>query len=107
LADSIDYYIYLLGDKFKKTKPFEKNFDLKIGSYEDLKNSITTYNLALINYRLNILGEKHKIKNFKASFEPKIDLQMKMSHIVNQENFIDDEEAYSAKIIFRYNIFKY
>jgi outer membrane protein TolC len=105
LADSIDYYIYLLGDKFQKTKPFQKNFDLKIGTYEELKDAIVSNNLTLLNYRLNITREKYKIQNFKVSFEPKIDLQLKANHILNQENFIDDEESYSAKIVFKYNIF--
>jgi adhesin transport system outer membrane protein len=105
LTDSIDFYLYLLSDKFKKTKPFEKNFDLELSSYEGLKNNILTQNLALKNYEIDIASEKYKIKNFNASFKPKVDLQMKVNHILDQEGYIDDEETYSAKVIVSYNIF--
>jgi len=105
LADSMDYYLYLLSDKFKNTKPYEKNFSIKIGTFEELKEQIIKNNLTLINYRLNIKGTKHKLKSFKNKMMPKIDLQMKMSHILNQEDYIDDEQLYTAKLSFRYNIY--
>jgi len=105
LADSIDYYLYLLGDDFKKTKPYEKNFSVELGTYEELKDEIISKNLNLINYRLNILGTKYKLKSFKYNLKPKVDLQMNMSHILNQQDYVDDEESYSAKLVLRYNIF--
>ena len=105
LADSMDYYLYLLNNRFENTKPFEKNFTINVGTYEELKQTIINNNLSLINYRLNIEGTKHKLKSFQNKFKPKIDLQMKMSHILNQEDYIDDEQLYTAKISFRYNIY--
>jgi len=105
LADSMDYYIYLLNNRFENTKPYEKNFTINVGTYEELKQTIINNNLSLINYRLNIEGTKHKLRSFKNRFKPKIDLQMKMSHILNQEDYIDDEQLYTAKISFKYNIY--
>ena len=105
LADSMDYYLYLLNNKFENTKPYEKNFSIKIGSFEELKQDIINKNLLLMNYRINIDSRKYKLKSFKNKLKPKIDLQMKMSHILNQEDYIDDEQIYTAKLSFRYNIY--
>jgi len=105
LADSIDYYLYLLNNKFEKTKPFQKNFTINVGTLDDLKNKIIKNNLPLINFRLNVLATKYKLKSFKYNMKPKVDLQMKMVHILNQEDYTDDEQLYSAKVSFRYNIY--
>jgi len=105
LADSMDYYLYLLNNKFENTKPYEKNFSIKIASFEELKQNILSNNLLLMNYRININSRKYKLKSFKNKLKPKIDLQMKMSHILNQEDYIDDEQIYTAKLSFRYNIY--
>ena len=105
LADSMDYYLYLLNNKFENTKPFEKNFSIKIASFEELKQNIINKNLLLMNYRININSRKYKLKSFKNKLKPKIDLQMKMSHILNQEDYIDDEQLYTAKLSFRYNLY--
>ena len=105
LADALDYYQYLLGENFIKTYPYQLKFVTKLDSLEKVHNEILKNNLSLLNYRLNIQSTKYKMLNIKASFKPKVDLELSYKNILNEENFIADKESYYAKVTMSYTIY--
>ncbi len=105
LADSIDYYIYVLNDNFKHTKPYQKSFNLTLDSYKDLKDEILIKNLALMNHRLVILSKKHTLKRYKSLFKPEVHLEVAVDHLFQQDNFIDEQDSLSAKVVYRQNLY--
>lgn len=105
LADAIDFYLYAVGEDFLKTAPFEENFPIELTTIDDLYKDILENNLGLINYRLNIQSTKDKLLNMKATFKPKIDLELNYKNVLDKEEFTANEETYDAKITLNYNLF--
>lgn len=105
LADALDYYYYIMGDDFQNTFPYQENFKIKLDPLEQVFGDIIQNNLSLINYRLNIESTKYKLLNIKASFKPKVDLELSYKNVLDKEDFVANEETAYAKVTFNYNIY--
>ena len=105
LADALDYYNYLLESDFSKTNPYQTNFVTKLDTLENLHKIIINNNLSLLNYRLNIDSIKYKMLNIKASFKPKVDLELSYKNVLGEENFVANKETYYAKLTMSYIIY--
>jgi outer membrane protein TolC len=105
LADAIDFYIYTVGYDFEKTAPFEENFNVQLTTLDKLYEDILANNLGLLNYRLNIQSTKNKLLNIKASFKPKVDLELAYKNVLDKEDFKANEESYSAKVTMSLNLY--
>ncbi len=105
LADAIDFYLYTVGEDFVKTAPYEENFPIKLTTLEALYEDILENNLNLVNYRLNIQSTKDKLLNMKASFKPKVDLELNYKNVLDKEDFTTNEETYDAKVTLNYNLY--
>ncbi len=105
LADAIDFYFYTLGEDFVKTAPYEENFPITLTTLEALYEDILENNLGLVNYRLNIQSTKDKLLNMKATFKPKVDLELNYKNVLDKESFATNEETYDAKVTLGYNLY--
>ncbi|MDD2697897.1 MAG: TolC family protein [Arcobacteraceae bacterium] len=105
LADAIDFYLYTVGEDFTKTAPYEENFPIKLTTLEALYADILENNLNLVNYRLNIQSTKDKLLNMKATFKPKVDLELNYANVLDKEQFTANEETYNAKVTLNYNLY--
>jgi outer membrane protein TolC/septal ring-binding cell division protein DamX len=105
LADSLDFYLYIVGEDFQRTAPFEEDFSLNLTTLEELYEEIEENNLALLNYRLNIQSTKDNLLSVKAKFKPKLDLEMYYKNVLDKEEFETNEEQYVTKLTLSYNIY--
>jgi outer membrane protein TolC len=105
LADALDYYTYILGEDFENTFPYQENFKIKLDPLEGVYEDIIQNNLSLVNYRLNIESTKYKLLNIKASFKPKVDLELSYKNVLDKEDFKVNEETTYAKVTMSYNIY--
>ncbi|MFV0561531.1 TolC family protein [Malaciobacter mytili] len=76
LNEALRYYEYVVGQKFSKTLPFERDFDIKLAQFDILYERAVKQNPNLKNYYFNIEAEKHKVRNAKTSFSPRVDLEL-------------------------------
>ena len=105
LADSLDYYLYIVGEDFTRTAPFEENFSIKLQTLDELYKQIEEKNLGLLNYRLNIQSTKDNLLSVKAKFKPKVDLEMYYKNVLDKEEFSTNEESYVTKLTLAYNLY--
>ena len=103
--ESLEYYEYVVGDKFTQTFPFEESFDTTVDDFEEIVEKAIQNNITIKNYDLNIAAEKMNLLKATASFKPQIDLELSAEDIVDQEDYETDEENYKAQMIFSYNFY--
>lgn len=103
--EALRYYEYVVGDKFVKTLPFEKNFAVKINSLDDLYVRAMDRNRSLFNYYKSIESELFNIKQSESAFKPKVDFEMSYRKVLDQEDFEERENTINGKVKFTYNFF--
>ncbi|AXH15246.1 hypothetical protein CP985_07875 [Malaciobacter mytili LMG 24559] len=105
LNEALRYYEYVVGQKFSKTLPFERDFDIKLAQFDILYERAVKQNPNLKNYYFNIEAEKHKVRNAKTSFSPRVDLELSYEDVMDQEDYEGPENDFVGKIKLSYNIF--
>ncbi|MGB5867524.1 MAG: TolC family protein [Arcobacteraceae bacterium] len=103
--ESLEFYEYIVGDKFIKTFPYEENFDTTVDDFEKIVQKAILNNITIKNFDLNIAAEKLNLIKATSSFKPKVDLELSAEDIVNQEDYTGDEENYKAQVLFSYNFY--
>ena len=75
--ESLEFYIlYIVGDEFIKTFPFEDEFNTDVDDFENIVNKSILNNMKIKNYDLNIAAEKFNLLKAKSPFKPKVDLEL-------------------------------
>lgn len=105
LEESLRYYEYVVGKKFSKTLPYERDFEIQIAEFDRLFNRAVKQNPHLKNYYLNIEAEKYKVQNAQSKFSPKVDLEVTYNDIKDQEDYEGDENDFTGRIKLTYNLF--
>ncbi len=109
LAESLRYYEYIVGERFTKTLPFEKDFDIKIGDFEQMYARALETNPHLKNYHYNIQAQKYKVKEAQRKFAPKLDFEAGYEKVIDgyaeEGEIFQEVQNTSAGIKFTYNLF--
>ncbi|WP_424686482.1 MAG: TolC family protein [Halarcobacter ebronensis] len=104
--ESLRYYEYIVGTRFEKTLPFEKNFDIKIDEFDKLYERALENNKNLINYYKSIQSEKFKHKSIRGKFEPKVDFELSYKESMQGEEIEEEhEQDINGKVRVTYNLF--
>lgn len=82
---------------FLKTLPFERDFDIKLAQFDILYERAVKQNPNLKNYYFNIEAEKHKVRNAKTSFSPRVDLELSYEDVMDQEDYEGPENDFCRK----------
>ncbi|RXJ90730.1 hypothetical protein CRV01_06160 [Arcobacter sp. CECT 8983] len=105
-VEALRYYEYIVGTRFEKTLPFEKNFDIKIDDFDKLYKRALENNKNLINYYETIQSEKFKHKSIRGKFEPKVDFELSYKESMQGEDIEEEhEQDVNGKIRVTYNLF--
>jgi len=104
-VESLRYYEYIVGDNFKKTLPYEMNFDISVKDLDSLYEHALAKNKNLINYYESIEAEKYSQKNKKSAFKPKVDFELAYGQIFESEDTTETETDLSGKVRLTYNLF--
>ncbi|SKB37954.1 TolC family protein [Malaciobacter marinus] len=105
LEEALRYYEYIVGKKFSKTLPYERDFNIKIAQFDKLFQRAVSQNPNLKNYYLNIEAEKYKVQNAQSKFSPKVDLEVTYNDIKDQEDYEGDENDFTGRVKLTYNLF--
>lgn len=109
LAESLRYYEYIVGIKFKKTLPFEKDFNISVGDFDSLYDRALNTNPNLKNYYYNIKAQKYKVKQMQRKFAPRVDFEAGYEKVLDgfgteDEPFIETENT-TAGFKVTYNLY--
>ena len=102
---SLEFYEYIVGEKFKQTFPYEQLFDTSVDDFEDIAQKAVENNMVVQNFNLNIKAEKINLLVATSSFKPTVDLELSAENVLDQEDYIADEKNYKAQIVFSYNFY--
>ncbi len=105
LIESLRYYEYIVGERFKKTIPYEKYFDINVTDFDKLYKRALENNKDLINYYKTIEAEKYNIKRAEAAFKPTVDLQVSYKKVLNKEDMLEHEDRVNGKVKLKYNLY--
>jgi len=105
LAEALKYYEYIVGVKFSKTLPYEKDFDIQIGDFDSLYNRALQNNPNLKNYQYNMKAQTYKVKESQGKFMPKVDFEAGYETVTEAEGQIGDVDNRTAGIKVTYNLF--
>src|SRR5574344_901062 len=103
LTESMKYYEYIVGEKYYQTLPYEKNFN--ISSFDLLYERALTRNSTILNYYNLIESEKFNLKSKESSFSPKLDFEVSLDNILDQEDYKGREQDLNAKLKFTMNLY--
>ncbi|MGM0518492.1 MAG: TolC family protein [Campylobacterota bacterium] len=104
--ESLRYYEYIVGEKFKKTMPYEKYFDIEVKDFDKIYKKALENNRDLINYYKTIEAEKYNIKKAQAAFKPTVDFEISYKKVLNQEDMVEHEDRVNGKVKLKYNLYK-
>ena len=105
LTESMKYYEYIVGEKYYQTLPYEKNFNINISSFDLLYERALTRNSTILNYYNLIESEKFNLKSKESSFSPKLDFEVSLDNILDQEDYKGREQDLNAKLKFTMNLY--
>ena len=105
LTESMKYYEYIVGEKYYQTLPYEKNFNINISSFDLLYERALTRNSTILNYYNLIESEKFNLKSKESSFLPKLDFEVSLDNILDQEDYKGREQDLNAKLKFTMNLY--
>ena len=103
--EALSYYEYIAGIDFEKTLPYEKNFNINVGNFDEIYKKALEKNRDLINYYKTIEVEKFNQKKAEASFKPKVDFELSYTKTMEAEDLEDKETDINGKVKLSYNIF--
>jgi len=103
--ESLEFYLYIVGDNFLKTFPYEDDFDTSVEDFEKLVIQAIENNIKIRNYELNIEAEKFNLKKATSPFKPQIDLELSGENVLDQEDYENDEQNYKAQVVMTYNFY--
>ena len=104
-TQALDYYEYVVGENFKKTMPYEKNFNIELSDFESLFKRAEHNNNNLRNYYESIKVEKYKLKALQASQKPVVDFSLKYETILDEQDFETKTNTIEGKITLKYNLY--
>src|SRR5574344_400053 len=105
LTESMKYYEYIVGEKYYQPLPYEKNFNINISSFDLLYERALTRNSTILNYYNLIESEKFNLKSKESSFSPKLDFEVSLDNILDQEDYKGREQDLNAKLKFTMNLY--
>jgi TolC family type I secretion outer membrane protein len=105
LAEALRYYEYIVGIQFSKTLPYEKDFDIQIGDFNELYNRALQNNPNLINYKYNMQAQKYKVKESQSKFMPRVDFEAGYETIQQADGQIGEVDNKTAGFKITYNLF--
>ncbi len=105
LAEALKYYEYIVGIKFSKTLPYEKDFDIQVGDFDSLYQRALQNNPNLKNYDFNMKAQTYKVKGSQGKFMPKVDFEAGYENIMQADGQIGDVYNRTAGFKVTYNIF--
>ena len=85
--------------------PYEKNFNINISSFDLLYERALTRNSTILNYYNLIESEKFNLKSKESSFSPKLDFEVSLDNILDQEDYKGREQDLNAKLKFTMNLY--
>ncbi|HRL08719.1 MAG TPA: TolC family protein, partial [Aliarcobacter sp.] len=94
-----------VGEKYYQTLPYEKNFNINISSFDLLYERALTRNSTILNYYNLIESEKFNLKSKESSFSPKLDFEVSLDNILDQEDYKGREQDLNAKLKFTMNLY--
>ncbi len=103
--EALRYYEYIVGIDFENTLPFEKNFDVTIGEFEELYKRALERNRDLINYYKTIEVEKFNQKSAQSAFKPKLDFELSYEKTLDAEDLEEEETDIKGQVKLTYNLF--
>jgi len=103
--EALRYYEYIVGTHFKKTIPYEKNFNISLSDFDTLYQRALDHNRDLINYYKTIESEKYNKLNKESAFEPKVDLSLGYNKIFDSEDSDEKETDIYGMLTLRYNLY--
>ncbi len=108
--ESLRYYEYIVGEKYAETLPYEKNFNINVSTFELLYDRAVKRNRDLLSYYESIAAEKYALKSEKGNFAPKLDFEVSVDNIMEQDgNKTDDlenrQETVNGKFKLTYNLY--
>ena len=103
--NAIEFYNFITNEMFDNTYPYQKEFDIVFPELTELEQKVLQYNSKLRGFQLLIASKKETLNLEKSSFGPKVDLQLNASRIMDKEDYQIDEDEYSARLKFSYNIY--
>jgi len=103
--ESLEFYLYIVGDEFIKTFPFEDEFDTNVDDFENIVNQSILNNMKIKNYDLKIATEKFNLLKAKSPFKPKVDLELSGEQILDEEDYVEDSRNYKAQVLMSYNFY--
>ena len=105
LTESMKYYEYIVGEKYYQTLPYEKNFNINISSFDLLYERALTRNSTILNYYNLKKKKKFNLKSKESSFSPKLDFEVSLDNILDQEDYKGREQDLNAKLKFTMNLY--
>jgi outer membrane protein, adhesin transport system len=105
LVESIRYYEYIVGNNYVETLPYEKNFNINVSTFDLLYERGLKRNRTILNYYESIESEKYNLKSKESTFSPKLDFEVSVDNIMEQEDATTREKDFNALIKLTYNFY--
>lgn len=105
LTEAIRYYEYVVGDRYLRTLPFEKNFSVDVSTFDLLYERAINQNSIITNYYELIDSEKFHLAQRKSGFAPRVDFEASWDNIEDKEDFKGREEVYNAQLRLTMNLY--
>ena len=105
LTESMRYYEYIVGENYKKTLPYEKNFNINVSTFDLLYERGIKRNSTILNYYEAMEAEKFNLESKKSEFAPKLDFELSLDNMMDKEGFEDREQKFNALFKVTFNLY--
>lgn len=104
-TEALKFYEYIVGEKFKTTLPYERNFNIDVTTFELLFERALKTNKDLVNFYESIEAEKYNLESKKSAFDPKLDFELYLDNIMDKDGFESRESTLNGMLKLTYNIY--
>ncbi len=105
LTEAMRYYEYIVGENYIKTLPYEKNFNINVSTFDLLYERGIKNNSTILNFYQSIDAEKFNLKSKESGFLPKLDFEVSLDNIMEQEDVESREQKFNALFRLTFNLY--